>query len=295
VLYFGRGDIARARYFIHRIESDDERRIANAKLKEMVRLATANVCRRKQLLAYFGESLQEGACSGCDVCAGQVERVEATREAQVILSAMVRTGQRFGAVHVVDVVTGARTQKVRDFGHDRLRTYGAGRDRDKRSWRGIVDELIAQGCVVQSDDRYPVLKLSPKGYDVLFGREAFHVLARRRAPARRRRREPAARDGPAEGDRPAEGDAALFEALRALRKRLARRQNVPPYIVFSDRTLREMARRRPADENALRGVSGVGEKKLARYGPAFLDAIRSFAERPAPDAPPPPATSRPEG
>jgi ATP-dependent DNA helicase RecQ len=186
---------------------------------------------------------------------------------------MVRTGQRFGAGHVVDVVTGADTQKIRDFGHDRVKTYGAGKDKPKRTWRAVVDNLIAQECVRMSDGRYPTLQLTKKGFEVLFGREAFYVLRQREPAGRRRERRPQ-RDGAAG---PLEYDEALFQELRTVRRRLARERSVPPYVIFSDRTLHEMAAYAPATEAELRGITGVGDRKLELYGKAFLAAIRAFA------------------
>jgi len=270
LLLFGRGDISKIRYFIEQIEDDTERRVAEEKLRQMVQFATVNVCRRRQILAYFGEQLAEDGCAGCDVCSGRVEQVEATREAQIVMSAVVRTGQRFGAAHVVDVVTGADTQKVRDYGHDRVRTYGAGAGKPKRFWRGIIDNLIAQGCLAQADGQFPTLHVTSAGSDVLFGKQPFLVL-KQAEPAKKKRK---ARRQPGEPEVIEAYDHGLFERLRELRRDLAREQNVPPYVVFSDRTLRELARDVPTTPAAMRAVTGVGEVKLERYGQVFIDAIR---------------------
>ncbi len=275
-LFFGRGDASRLRYFIDQVEDDAEREIASKKLWQMAEYASVNVCRRRQLLAYFGEEYPEADCGACDVCVGEVERVDATTEAQILMSAVVRTGQRFGAGQVVDVVTGADTQKVRDFGHDRIKTYGAGKGKPKKYWRAIVDDLLAQGCLARDDGRFPTLHLTPKGYDVLFGREGFEVI-RRREPkktgsGRRRSREAGTAAEPV-GDY----DATLFQRLRELRMERARELGVPPYIVFSDRTLHEMARVVPTDRERLHGITGVGEKKLAQHGEAFLAVLRDHA------------------
>jgi len=270
VLYFAPGDIPKIRYFLDQIADDDERSIALRKLREMVRYATANACRRRQLLGYFGEEYARDNCGACDVCSGDVARTDATREAQILLSAIVRTGQRFGAGHVVDVVTGADTQKIRDFGHDGVKTYGAGKGKPKRVWRRIADDLLAQGCLALGDSRLPILKVTPKGFDVLFGRRTFETLQQREpAPAGRKRK--AARKA---NEGPIEHDVDLFDALRGLRKRLAAEQNVPPYVVFSDRTLREMARDLPTTETQMHDIHGIGSVKLARYGNDFLEAIR---------------------
>jgi len=271
LLLFGRGDIPKIRYFIDQMEDETERSVASRKLNEMVRFATANACRRRQLLGYFGEVFDEDNCGACDVCAGRVRQVDATTEARIVMSAIARTSERFGAAYIADIVTGADTQRIRDLGHDRIRTYGAGKDRDKRYWRRIIDDLIAQECVVQTDSRYPVLHLTPKGSEVLFGKQAFHVLRQQETRAR-----------PPKPKRAAgvvvDYDPDLFERLRAVRTRLAREKNVPPYIVFSDRTLHEMACYMPATPADLRAITGVGERKLQQYGDAFLAEIRSFVD-----------------
>jgi len=271
LLLFSRGDIPKIRYFIDQMEEETERSVASRKLNEMVRFATANACRRRQLLGYFGEVFPGKSCGACDVCVGRVRQVDATTEAQIVMSAIARTQQRFGAAHITDIVAGADTQRIRDLGHDRIKTYGAGKDRDKRYWRRIIDDLIAQGCVVQTDGRYPVLQLTPKGGEVLFGRQAFHVLRRREPRARTPKPKRAA-------GVVVDYDPDLFERLRAVRTRLARKQNVLPYIVFSDKTLHEMACYMPATPADLRAITGVGERKLQQYGDPFLAEIRSFVE-----------------
>ncbi len=274
LLLFGRGDISKQRYFIDRMESESEREVASGKLNEMARFASTNACRRRALLGYFGERYEPENCGACDICRGSVEQVDATVDAQIVMSAVVRTGQRFGAAHVVDVVCGADTQKIRDFRHDQVKTYGAGKGRPKRHWRSIIDDLIAQEFLEVSRDGLPILRVTPTGGEVLFGRRTFSVLKQRKV-------EPAAKAGPAarrgKGAEPAgEYDVGLFEHLRSLRTKLAREKNVPPYVVFSDRTLREMSQLAPASEAQMRAVTGVGEKKLAQYGQAFLDAIADY-------------------
>jgi ATP-dependent DNA helicase RecQ len=204
----------------------------------------------------------------CDVCSGEVESIDATRDAQIVMSAMVRTGERFGIGHIVDVVCGADTQRIRDLGHDRIKTYGVGKDRDKGHWRLVVDNLLAQGLILQTTGEYPVLRLEPAARNVLFGDEEFVILRTIKTKTKRPRVSEA---GPYNEE--------LFEELRDLRKRLAAEQGVPPYVVFSDRTLHEMARSFPTREAELLSVSGVGEAKLARYGDVFAAAIRAFLAR----------------
>ncbi len=278
LLLFGRGDISKQRYFIDRMESESERAIASQKLNEMARFASTNVCRRRTILGYFGERYEPENCGACDVCRGSVEKVDATVDAQIVMSAVMRTGQRFGAAHVVDVVCGANTQKIRDFRHDEVKTYGAGKGKTKRHWRSIIDDLIAQEFLALSPDGLPILHVTQTGAEVLFGRRSFSVLKQRQTATAARASRAGRRARNAEPD--GAYDAGLFEHLRSLRTKLAREKNVPPYVVFSDRTLREMSQLSPESEEQMREVTGIGEKKLAQYGQAFLEAIADY-HRPA--------------
>jgi len=210
------------------------------------------------------------------VCSGTVDRVDATKEAQIVMSAMMRTGQRFGAVHIADVVVGANTQKIRDLKHDQLKTYGAGSDRDKSYWRSIIDDLTAQGCIVRTDGEYPVLHMTAAGREVLFGRSEFQVLRQREAPAparptRTRRKQ--TRGAKQIKQKITDFDKSLFEKLRAVRRALAQERNLAPFIIFSDRTLREMAHFTPTTPSEMREITGVGDQKLLQYGGDFIAAI----------------------
>ncbi len=265
-LYFSQGDTAKLRYFIDKIEDEAERKHANSQLHKMVQIAQANVCRRRNILDYFGEKYTKADCKTCDVCTGEVERIDATVDAQKVLSAIFRTDQRFGAVHIADVVVGADTQRIRQFHHDQLKTYGVGRDRDKRHWRRVIDDLLAQGCLCPSDDQYPVLKFTEKARPILRGEKTFLVL--RQKESKKKAQKMAAGDY-------SEG---LFNELRAERKRIAQELGVPPFVVFSDRTLHEIARYFPVESSELRKISGVGEMKLARFGESFLLIVRSYKE-----------------
>jgi len=141
------------------------------KLNQTVGFAAHNVCRRTQLLHFFGEEYPSENCGSCDICSGTVEQIDVTIDAQIVMSAMSRTQQRFGIGHILDVVTGADTKRIRDLQHNAVKTYGAGKQKDKKHWRFLVDELLAQGFIRQDGDRYPVLKLTQKGSDVLFGQD----------------------------------------------------------------------------------------------------------------------------
>ena len=269
LLLFARGDIPRLRHFIDEIPDEKERTVAAGKLNQMASFATVNACRRAQLLGYFGEQMEGDNCGGCDVCAGQVEQVDATTDARIAMSAIIRTGQRFGAAHVVDVITGADTEKIRDFRHDQVKTYGAGKGKPKRYWRTIIDNLLGQDCLVQAGGRFPVLHMTDKGMALLTGEGTFHVLRQKETPPPKARR--------AKGD-VVDYDPVLFDRLRALRLELARRRGVPPYIVFSDRTLHEMAHYRPVTDEQMRDITGVGDRKLEQYGQAFMDDIRAYVQ-----------------
>jgi ATP-dependent DNA helicase RecQ len=263
-LYFGRGDMVRIRYFIEQMESEQERKIAENQLAQMVRFAEANACRRKTILGYFGETYPQKNCKSCDVCLGDVERVDASVDAQKVMSAIYRSGQKFGAVHIADIVAGANTQRIRQFGHDQLKTYGVGKDRDKKHWRRIIDALLAQECIIQNQERHSALEITPQGRQVLLGKQSFEIL--------RQKESQKARSAVTSGDycRP------LFEQLRNQRLHLAQEEGVPPFVVFSDRTLREMALYFPDTPEQMAGIAGVGAAKLEKYGDSFMTIIEMF-------------------
>jgi ATP-dependent DNA helicase RecQ len=266
LLYFGRGDIPKIRYFIDKLQDEMERTIALEKLNQTVRFASHNACRRRQLLSFFGEPYLPDNCGACDICTGKAERVDVTIDAQIVMSVMARMGERFGINHVVDVVMGADTKRVRDLGHHSIKTFGAGKHKDKNHWRFIVDELLAQELIRQDGDRYPVLKLTAGGAGVLTGKERVLGLKRDEGTSARRRRSQAT----------GQYDEALFDRLRTLRKGLAEAGKVPPYVIFSDKTLHEMCRHYPATAAELRQITGVGDVKLERYGDAFITEIRAY-------------------
>ncbi len=269
LLLFGYADIPKIRFFVDQISDADEQKHAIKCLYDMVSYATVHACRRKVLLDYFGESYPEPNCGGCDICAGEVERVDATRDAQMVLSAIARTGERFGMMHVVDVVTGADTERVRQLGHDRIKTYGVGKDREKQYWRFLLDNLLAQGVVEQTEGRYPILQLRPPAREVLFGDRQVQVLRTRKHVPKRKASAATAVEA---------YDEALFDELRGLRRRLAAARRIPPYVVFSDKTLHEMARKFPVTPGQMRCITGVGDAKLERYGKPFMEAIADFRE-----------------
>lgn len=267
LLLFGYGDIAISRGLIEQGRNEKQKRIDLHKLNSMVAFAEAQLCRRRVLLGYFGEQL-EADCGNCDICLDPPELYDATEDARKALSCVYRVGQRFGAGHVIDVLRGAQNQRIRQLGHDRLSTYGIGRDQGQDAWGSLLRQLIHLGYLEQDVGNYSILRLTAAARPLLRGEEELRL-------ARPRIRVAGGKKPARKGAVDFQADPELFEALRALRKELAERDGVPPFVVFSDATLAEMASTRPADESALLEVNGVGRRKLERYGAAFLEIIRN--------------------
>jgi len=269
LLLFGAQDVATARRLIDNNANAEQQRIEVHKLNAMVALAESVTCRRRVLLNYFGEQ-RDADCGNCDVCQDPPERFDATEAARKALSCVYRVGQRFGIVHVIAVLRGADNERIRSLGHDRLSTYGIGSDRSEQEWTSILRQLIHHGLLIQDIANYSVLKLTDAARPLLRGETGLQL-------ARPRIREQAQKK-PARAAAAALGpyDEALFDELRSLRKQLADAQGVPPYIVFGDATLAQMARNKPMSEAELLAVSGVGLSKLEKYGHDFLDAIAQY-------------------
>ena len=265
------GDMQLRRTQIEQGEQSDERkRIERQRLGALLSLAEAPRCRRQTLLAYFGEASQP--CGHCDLCQEGVELFDGTIEAQKAMSAIVRTGERFGMEHVVAILTGERTENVLKFNHDRLPTFGVGADRKAAEWRSIFRQLSATGLISQDLMEHGRWLVTDEGWRVLKGKARIELrknLASATAKGARRERKAAAAAPAVAG-----ADEALLGALKALRTRLAQAQKVPAYVVFSDRTLVELATHRPGTQGAMREIHGVGDAKLERYGDAFLEVIR---------------------
>jgi ATP-dependent DNA helicase RecQ len=267
LLLYGAQDVVMARRLVEGTDNPEQRRIESHKLQAMIALAESLTCRRRVLLGYFGEELAND-CGNCDICLNPPETFDASVEAQKVLSCVYRVGERFGIKHVVDVLRGADTDRIRKLGHDRLSTYGIGPEMGDDEWASITRQLIHRGLLIQDIANYSVLKLTPKARPVLRGEERIE-LARPRLKATpvKRRKIPKAAQGLAAAD------ADLFEALRALRKELADEHGVPPYVIFGDATLIQMSAEKPSNDEQLLEITGVGEKKLERYGAVFLKAI----------------------
>ncbi len=269
LLFFGRQDIPKIRYFIDQMLNENEQSIAMEKLNQTVKYASHNVCRRRQLLEYFGENYSKENCGTCDICTGNVEKVDITTDAQILMSAISRTGQYFGIRHIIDIVAGADTKRIRELQHNEIKTYGAGKHKEKKHWHFIVNELLAQDAIVQDGGQYPVLMLTKKGSNILYGREKIEGLKREEI----KKKPKASR---VSGFEPY--DEVLFDRLRVLRKRLAEEHRVPPYIIFSDMTLHEMCIYYPASLSDMKTISGVGDTKLERYGTDFTREIKAHLD-----------------
>jgi ATP-dependent DNA helicase RecQ len=252
--------------------SEQYKRVIQHKLESMLGLCELTSCRRQALLAYFSEQLDQ-PCGNCDNCLHPPKTWDASVAAQKALSCVYRTGQRFGANHVVDVLLGRNNDRIRRFGHDRLTTYGIGTELNEFEWKGLFRQLMARGYLDIDPEGYGSLRLSERCRPLLKGEESLALRTLEREPKERRRKERVKT-----GLRPQ--DEALFEALRGVRTELAKEQGVPPYVIFHDQTLEQFCRLRPANEQDLQRVSGMGERKIAEYGQAVL---RCVAEHPLND------------
>src|SRR5690606_22633127 len=271
---YGLGDLVLLRQMIEQSESGPERkRLEHRKLDALVGYCESMRCRRQVLLGNFGEA-HAGACGNCDNCLQPPESWDATEPARMALSCVYRTGQRFGATHLIDVLRGSDGERVRQFGHDRLGVYGIGTALDARTWRGVFRQLVAHGLLEVDAEGHGGLRLAEAARPVLRGEQA--VLLRRIAARRERGRGRGGERASAAAVDLAPAELHVFEALRELRARLAREQNVPAYVVFHDATLRAIARQRPHDLGALAQVEGIGAAKLERYGEHVMEALREL-------------------
>ncbi len=273
-LYFGAADIRTAEFLISQkldpssgAPLEEEQRIGRQQLRQILDFAESTECRRAVQLRYFGEPFS-GPCGACDNCCEPRSVADRSVEARQFLSCLARLaqrGQHFGAAYVIEILRGARTERIRARGHETLSVYGIGKTRSVEDWRGIARALVHQGLMVESQDGYAVLSLTEDGWRVLRA-ERTVLIAQAAKPAR-----PVAADTAA-GVSPESGP--LFEKLRQLRKRLANEHGLPPYVIFHDATLREMAERRPLTLEQFATLRGVGQGKLSRYGEHFLAVLR---------------------
>ncbi|MBD2549814.1 DNA helicase RecQ [Microcystis elabens FACHB-917] len=292
----GPGDVPQLRRFIDDSEAGvEQKRIEHGKLDVLIAFTEAFGCRRQVLLRHFGEELPE-PCGNCDLCLEPDQRLDVTEPARKGLSAVYRTGQRFGAAHVVDVLLGGDTARIRELGHRELSVYGIGRELDRGQWRSLFRQLTALGLLVSDPDGHGGLRFGPEELVKPLLRGERSVALRLPPPAREGRRARAAEARTAQGGTSPTGAAAarapggllneaderLFQALREWRREQARSQGVPPYVVFHDRTLMEIAAAWPASLEELAGIGGVGRAKLERYGEAVLGVIGTMSSSPEP-------------
>ena len=271
LLLFSGGDVAKQTHFLDEITDEHEQQVARTQLRQMVHYAESSGCRRVELLSYFGETFPVDACAACDNCLEPRETYDGTIVAQKFLSCVyrVRQASRFsvGLNHIIEVLTGADTDKIRRWGHDQLTTYGIGRDLGRPAWGAVGRELMRLGFLALSDGEFATVDLTEEGMAVLRSRQSISLTKPLDSPKARRA---ARREGEIACDE------ILFDRLRALRKRLADERKVPAYVIFGDTTLRQMARLYPADEDAMHGIFGMGEKKRAEFGATFATAIGEY-------------------
>ena len=267
LLLLGRGDAVKYERFIDEKPDPKEQEVARQQLDQMLRYAESRECRRRQLLRYFGEQYPDESCDACDNCLSPHETADGTADARRLLACVdairKRNGFGVGMAHTVDVLVGANTEKARRWGHTELTVYGTGSERAREEWSAIGRDLIEEGLLRQGD--FKVLELTPSGREVLAGQRSVQLPIREPPPAVNGRARTAA-----------DFDGAVFERLRALRKKLADERAVPPFVIFSDVALRQMSRDYPQDERQFLRISGVGDKKLRDLGAVFLAEIRDY-------------------
>ena len=268
VLFYSFGDKVKQEFFINQMDSGVERENTRQKLAQIINFGELKTCRRRFLMEYFGERWDEEHCGGCDVCLTPLEEFDATEIAQKTLSAVIRTGERFGANHVVEVLRGSGAKRIRDLGHELLSVFGVAREYTDEALKDIVGLLVAKGLLAKGEGQYPTLAVTKAGRDFLRSREPM-TLARPKI---------------ADEDRPASRDKStllydqeLFERLRAWRKGVADQKGLPPYMIFSDASLQEMAHYLPQRSESFARINGVGAAKLDEYGESFMSVIRDHS------------------
>lgn len=268
LLLFGYGDIAISRGLIEKGGNPEQNRIEIHKLNSMVGFAESTTCRRRVLLGYFGEHLDEN-CGNCDICLNPPECFDATEEARKALSCVYRVGQRFGIGHVIDVLRGAKTQRLLELRHDQLSTYGIGKGQSQDQWSHLLRQLIHLGYLEQDIANFSVLRLTEAARPLLRGELELTLAKPRVKPTsagKRTRKQIVGLDY----------DEELFRLLRGRRKKIADRDGVPPFVVFGDASLAEMAAILPTDDDAMLSINGVGEHKLEKYGAEFIEEIQTY-------------------
>ncbi|HEY0798272.1 MAG TPA: RecQ family ATP-dependent DNA helicase, partial [Candidatus Baltobacteraceae bacterium] len=277
LLYFSYGDIAKTERFITAIDDPVEQAARRTQLERITRYAYSHDCRRREFLAYFGERWEAPSCDACDNCLEPRPTIDATQAARKFLACVYRirefSGHDFGIMHVIDILLGAKSEKLMRIGHERLSTYGIGSEFDRRGWRYLADELLRLGLIEQDADRFNIVSLTRSGRRALVEPTPITVREPSLAPATKGARRQASATPKLGGT-----EGQLFETLRTLRRAIADERDVPAYVVFSDAVLRAMAQQVPRTLVELRAISGVGDRKLEDFGARFLAAITGFSE-----------------
>ena len=279
LMIYGLADVVQQRRFIEQSEASEEfKRAGRAKLDALLGLCETTACRRGRLLAYFGETQPEGyACGNCDTCLNPPQTWDATELVRMALSAIYRTGQRYGATYVIEVLMGKTTTQMRDRGHDTSPVHGIGKDHDEATWRNVFRQIVTHGWAEIDVEAYGALHLTPAARPVLRGEVPAMLrqqlaVATSKTKSKRGGKAKIGKDGKVEADLTAD-DEALYEKLKAWRLDTAREENVPAFVILHDSVLREIARSRPQDKAALSTISGIGESKLARFGEAVVEIV----------------------
>ncbi|MEG4205471.1 DNA helicase RecQ [Microcoleus sp. Pol7_A1] len=264
-LFFGYGDVKTIEYIIEQKPDPQEQRIARQQLRRVINYADSSDCRRTVQLSYFGDSFP-GNCGNCDNCCNKKPVEDWTIEAMKFLSCVARCQEKFGMNHIIDVLRGSKSQKVLQYQHHQLSTYGIGKDRSADEWKKLSRTLLNQGCLDEKTDGFPILKLNEKSWEIMKRQRTVEIAIEPQREVQGKVRSLAVES---------EG---LFTILRTLRKQIADEQFVPPYVVFADKSLRDMAEKRPQNLTEFEDVYGVGSNKRDKYGKVFLEAIRSFCQ-----------------
>jgi ATP-dependent DNA helicase RecQ len=276
-MIYGLDDVRMRRQFIDQDVGDaDHKRREHKRLDALISYCESPECRRHALLAYFGEPRDDkSGCGNCDICLNPPEMIDGTESAQKLLSVIVRTGQLFGQAHLIDVLRGANTEKIRSNGHDSLPTYGIGSEIDKNTWRSIIRQLVAAGYLKLDVEGYGGLSLTEKGQALLNGDQTFHYRKDVIKPSGRQKKRRSEKFDP---DDLTPDQISLLMCLKEKRTELSRARRVPPYIIFSDRSLEDMARQQPRDEAAFADIHGVGAAKLKNFAGIFLAVVAQHLE-----------------
>ncbi|MEG5017562.1 MULTISPECIES: DNA helicase RecQ [unclassified Microcoleus] len=264
-LFFGYGDVKMIDYIIEQKPDPQEQRIARQQLRRVINYAESTECRRTIQLSYFGDSFP-GNCGTCDNCCNQKPVEDWTIEAMKFLSCVARCQEKFGMNHIIDVLRGSKNQKVLQYQHHQLSTYGIGKDRSADDWKKLSRSLLNQGFLEERTDGFPILKLNEKSWEIMKRQRTVEIAIEPQREVQAKVRSLAVEV------------EALFSILRTLRKQIADEQFVPPYVVFADKSLRDMAEKRPQNLREFEEVYGVGSNKRDKYGKVFLEAIRTFCQ-----------------